>query len=146
MKKESKLPRVAIVDDHPAVLRQVLETLEDDFEVVEVLENGRGLLEIATEQKIDAIVLDITLPGTTGIRLAKSLANAGCAAKIVFLTVHADLDYAREAFHVGAMGYVVKPRLASDLVPALKLALEGKHFISPCPEFDEAAQAMWAVR
>ena len=66
----------------------------------------------------DIIVLDITLPMLSGVEIARRLRAAGCTARIVFLTVHADPDYASEAFDVGALGYVIKPRLASDLALA----------------------------
>jgi DNA-binding NarL/FixJ family response regulator len=132
-----KRPRIILVDDHPAVLHQTIDLLAGEFEIVDVLEQGRTLLMTATKERIDLIVLDITLPGISGIEVATCLKQAGCSAKIVFLTVHADADYAREAFEVGGLGYVVKPRLASDLIPALKSALAGKRFISPCVELEE---------
>lgn len=136
---ESGLPQIVLVDDHPAVLRQTVKLLAPRFEIVAALPDGSGLLTLAADKKIDLIVLDITLPGLSGIDLASRLKTAGYPGKIVFLTVHADPDYAREALEVGASGYVVKPRLASDLVPALTAALGGEIFISPCPELKEFA-------
>jgi DNA-binding NarL/FixJ family response regulator len=61
----------------------------------------------------------------------RSLRAAGSRSKFVFLTVHGDEDYVRAALAAGAVGYVVKSRLASDLVPALREALAGRRFISP---------------
>jgi DNA-binding NarL/FixJ family response regulator len=81
----------------------------------------------------DVVVLDITLPGLSGIELARHLAAAPAGPRLVFLTVHEDADYAQEALATGAMGYVIKSRLASDLVPALRAALEGRRFVSPSP-------------
>ncbi len=134
---DRKLPRIALVDDHPAVLDQTANLLSADFEIVLALDDGRDLLELCGGVELDAIVLDITLPGLSGIQLASRLQEMNSPAKIVFLTVHADPDYAREAFQVGASAYVVKPRLASDLIPALMAALIGKSFVSPCPELSE---------
>jgi DNA-binding NarL/FixJ family response regulator len=136
---DRKLPRIALVDDHPAMLDQTVELLSADFEIVLALDDGRDLLERCEEAELDAIVLDITLPGLSGIQLAARLREMNSPAKIIFLTVHADPDYAREAFAVGASAYVIKPRLASDLIPALMAALIGKSFISPCPELSEVA-------
>ena len=133
---ESKLPRIVLVDDHPAVLRQTTQLLSSQFEIT-ALSDGRNLVKVALNGQIELVVLDITLPELSGIELAVRLKAAGFPGKIVFLTVHADPDYAREAFDVGASGYVVKPRLASDLIPALREALAGKTFISPCPELKE---------
>ena len=136
---DRKLPRIALVDDHPAVLEQTVNLLSSDFDVVLALDDGRDLLELCGDLELDAIVLDITLPGLSGIQLAARLNQMNLQAKIVFLTVHADPDYAREAFEVGAMAYVVKPRLASDLIPAIMAVLVGKPFVSPCPELIDVA-------
>ena len=131
------LPRIVLVDDHPAVLQQTVQLVSSRFKIVAALPDGRELLQLAAKKEIDLIVLDITLPGMSGIALAHRLKEAGFPGKVVFLTVHADLDYAREALAAGAAAYVVKPRLASDLIPALKAALQGEVFISPCPELKE---------
>jgi DNA-binding NarL/FixJ family response regulator len=135
---QSNLPRVILVDDHPAMLRQTTHVLSKSFEVVAVFGDGRDLLPLAKHGKIDAIVLDITLPGLSGIELAGRIKKAGFSGKIIFLTVHADPDYAREALEVGGSGYVVKPRLASDLIPALEAALKGQIFVSPCAELQDS--------
>ncbi len=134
MSDDAKKIRVILVDDHPAVLRQTLQLLPERFEVVETLQDGLDLQSAVREWLPDVIVLDITLPLITGVQLARQLRADGCKSKIVFLTVHADPDYAWEAFNVGALGYVIKPRLASDLVPALDAVLAGRRFVSPCPE------------
>jgi DNA-binding NarL/FixJ family response regulator len=77
------------------------------------------------------IVLDISLPGASGFELAAQLARAGSRARIVFLTVHNDPDSVRAAFESGASAYVVKMRLALDVVPALQAVVEGGSFTSP---------------
>ena len=123
-----------LVDDNPAVLRQVIQLLPGEFEVVGTLEDGAGLRVALEEHQPDIIVLDITLPRVSGIALASQLTQAGCPAKIVFLTVHSDPDYARAALAAGAIGYVVKTRLSLDLVPALQAAFHDTRFISPSPE------------
>ncbi len=139
MSEQSKRPRVVLVDDHPAVLHQVEEIVSRDFNVVATLGDGRELLALAAHEPIDLIVLDITLPVFSGIQIAPMLRQSGCSARIVFLTVHADADYVRESFDVGALAYVLKPRIASDLLPAIRSALKGTPFISPCPELKEVA-------
>jgi DNA-binding NarL/FixJ family response regulator len=137
MSTDAKRVRMVLVDDHPGILRQTMQLLPERFEVVEALEDGSGLRATVDELDPDIIVLDITLPRVSGIDLARRLRAAGCKTRIVFLTVHADADYAREAFAVGALGYVIKPRLASDLLPALEAALAGERFVSPCPELKD---------
>jgi DNA-binding NarL/FixJ family response regulator len=134
MSDDAKKVRVILVDDHPAVLRQTMQLLPERFEVVETSQDGAELQAAVGELQPDILVLDITLPLFSGVELARRLRAAGHKTKIIFLTVHTDPDYVWEAFEAGALGYVVKPRLASDLVPALDSVLEGKRFISPCPE------------
>ena len=119
-----------LLDDHPGVLRQVAELLPAGFEVVAALDNAAALSEAMEKHQPDLVVLDITLPGASGIDLASRLRSARHPGKVVFLTVHDDADYARAGFAAGAKGYVVKSRLATDLVPALEAALEDRRFIS----------------
>jgi DNA-binding NarL/FixJ family response regulator len=137
MSPEVKKVRIILVDDHPAVLRQTIQLLPDRFEVVDASPDGSDLLHAVHELEPELIILDITLPVMSGVELARRLRAQGVTTKIIFLTVHADPDYAWEAFHVGASAFVIKPRLASDLVPALEAALSGKRFVSPCPELAE---------
>jgi DNA-binding NarL/FixJ family response regulator len=136
MSSASQKPRVLLVDDHPALLQQALRLLRNDFDVVGTMPDGSSLADVVTRESPNAIVLDITLPGQSGLKLAQSLKGAGCKARIVFLTVHCDSDYARAALAAGAAGYVVKSRMASDLVRALHTTLRGDRFISPCPELE----------
>ena len=101
-----------------------------------MLGDGAGLRGATEEHQPDIIVLDITLPGLSGIALAIQLRDAGVAARIVFLTVHNDPDYVRAALAAGAAAYVVKTRLSLDLLPALEAVIEGRRFISPSPELE----------
>ena len=123
-----------LVDDNPAVLRQIAQLLPDDLEIVGVQESGKGLDTAIERHWPDVVVLDISLPGQNGIVIAGGLLAAGVPTRIVFLTVHEDADYLRAALGAGACGYVVKARLSLDLVPALRHAFEGKRFISPIAE------------
>jgi DNA-binding NarL/FixJ family response regulator len=107
------------------------------FAVVETLTDGQELARSLEAHHPDLLVLDITLPGVNGIELARHVLAAPRAPGIVMLTVHEDPDYAREAFAAGALGYVVKSRLASDLAPALQAALAGQRSLSPTRELRE---------
>jgi DNA-binding NarL/FixJ family response regulator len=88
-------------------------------------------LESAARLDPDVIVSDVTMPGIDGFGAARSLKRAGCRSRIVFLTVHEDPDYAREAMLLGADGYVVKSRLASDLLTAIHEVVAGRKSVSP---------------
>jgi DNA-binding NarL/FixJ family response regulator len=124
------------VDDHPALLEQARRLLSGEFDVVGTLPDGAGLSRAIEDNQPDAIVLDISLPGASGLDLARQLRDANCSAAIVFLTVHCDADYARAALAAGAIAYVVKSRMATDLIAALRQALGGRRFVSPCPELE----------
>jgi DNA-binding NarL/FixJ family response regulator len=122
--------RVLLADDHEDFLAAVVRHLEPQVEVVKTVGNGQALLDEAARLEPDVIVLDISMPVLNGIEAARKLKAMGSLAKIVFLTVHADSDYVRAALGTGALGYVLKSELASDLLPCLKEVLVGRSFVS----------------
>lgn len=126
--------RLLLVDDNPAVLRQVAQVLPAEFSIVDALANGEQLAASIAAQHPDVVVLDIALPGESGIVLASRIKASGAPTSVVFLTGHCDADYVRSALRAGASGYVVKVRLSLDLEPALRAAVEGDRFISPLPQ------------
>ena len=128
-----KLARTSLLlaDDHEDFLATVVRHLEPHFDVVKTVSNGQALLEEAARLEPDVVVLDISMPVLNGIEAARKLKATGCPARVVFLTVHADQDYVRAALGTGALGYVLKSELASDLLPCLKAALVGRSFVSP---------------
>jgi DNA-binding NarL/FixJ family response regulator len=88
-------------------------------------------LEAAAKLDPDLIVTDISMPSLNGIEAVKKLKESGCRAKVVFLTLHSDHEFVRACFEAGATGYVLKPRIATDLLIATQAALVGHSFISP---------------
>lgn len=131
MPAQTKITRILMVDDNPSIHRHVIGLLPEEFEVVETLEDGAGLPAAVASHQPDVILLDITLPVLSGIQIASQLRVSGQETPIIFLTVHNDPDYARAAFAVGAHGYVLKIRLVTDLIPALRAAMTGQKFLSP---------------
>ena len=121
--------RVLLADDHEAMLERVAGLLRTECDVVGTVTDGQQALEAARELKPDVLVLDISMPVMNGIETAHRLKEAGETARVVFLTVHDDADYAREAMAAGALGYVIKQRMASDLVTAIKDAHIGRSFL-----------------
>ena len=120
--------RVLLADDHPDFLTVTRGLLEPEYEVVQTVSDGQAAIEETSRLHPDVVVLDITMPVLNGIEAAKHLKAMGFAGKIVFLTVHADADYLDAARAAGAQGYVVKSRLASDLLITLKEVLAGASF------------------
>jgi DNA-binding NarL/FixJ family response regulator len=131
-------PRVLLADDHPAMLALTAAALAEECLVVGRVSDGYELLAEAERLHPDVIVLDITMPRLDGIEAARLLRRSLQPARLVFLTVHEDADYARAALDAGGLGYVVKARLASDLLSAIRAALADRSFISPTVRLDEA--------
>jgi DNA-binding NarL/FixJ family response regulator len=113
------------------MLQAARRILEPEFQVVETVKNGEALLEAADALRPDVLIIDICMGMLNGLEAARLLTRTGSKAKIVFLTVHQDPEFVEEAFSVGALGYVVKPRLGTDLLPAVREALAGRAFVSP---------------
>lgn len=124
-------PRLLLADDLPEMLEKVAQLLRDDFEIVGYAQDGETAVEAATTLNPDLLVLDIEMPFRNGIQVASHLRDSGCKAKVIFLTAHDDVDYVEAAWSVGALGYVLKSRMATDLLPAVQGALRGSRFISP---------------
>ena len=120
------------------MLTLAADALAGEYSVVGSVGDGRSLLAEAERLLPDVIVLDITMPQLDGIEAARQLRSSHHLARLVFLTVHEDADYARAALDAGGLGYVVKTHLASDLLPAIRAALADRSFISPTIRFDEA--------
>jgi CheY-like chemotaxis protein len=126
----SDLTRVLVVDDNEAMLARVAGVLAKGCIVVGAVKDGPTALEAAQRLKPDVIVLDISMPGMTGFEVASRLRESGSTAALVFLTVHDEEEFVTVAKAVGGMGYVTKPRLASDLMHAVLEARAGRSIIS----------------
>ena len=123
--------RILLADDHPHFPELVEGLLGANFEVVGKVGNGRALFDAALDLKPDVIVTDISMPVLNGIEVVEQLRRSGCTSKVIFVTVHSDPDFVRTCLAAGAFGYIVKPRVAIDLLPAIREAIAGHLFISP---------------
>ncbi|MGA8036113.1 MAG: response regulator transcription factor [Candidatus Acidiferrales bacterium] len=122
--------RVLVADDIPAVLYAVDSLISPAFEVIGMVSDGKSALEGILAQQPDLAILDISMPGLSGIEVARELRNRGNTTKIVFLTVHDDADIVATCRAAGGLGYVLKPMIDTDLIPAMKEALAGRAFVS----------------
>lgn len=124
------LASVLIADDHFTVLESVVPMLKPFFNVVGTASDGKGAVEAESRLRPDVVILDISMPVMSGIDAAKQMRKQGSEARIVFLTVHEDRDILAAARDAGGRGYVLKSRLGTDLIRAIKDALADKDFVS----------------
>lgn len=125
--------RVMVVDDHGIVregLRQVL-LADESFEVVGEASNGVEALIVAARERPDVILLDITLPGDSGLAVAQQLRKAVPASKVLMLSVHDDAEYVMESVRAGAHGYLRKDTTPHDLRSAIRAVHHGDAWFSP---------------
>ena len=124
--------RVLLADDNLQVLEYVRDFLSADCcEVVGAVTDGQAAVGAAAQLQPDVVVLDLSMPVLNGIEAAKRMLEAKPSTRVVFLTVEKDRDRCSAALGVGAFGYVLKPRLATDLIRAIGLAKDGRRFVSP---------------
>jgi DNA-binding NarL/FixJ family response regulator len=124
--------RVLLADDNSQILEYVSQFLSvNGFEVIGTVTDGQSAVPAAAQLLPDVLVLDVSMPILNGIHAARRILEVNSSMKIVFLTIQRDPDTCRAALETGAFGYVFKPRLTSDLIPAIELAKEGRRFVSP---------------
>jgi DNA-binding NarL/FixJ family response regulator len=122
--------RLLLADDNPEILETLVDMLQPPYEVAGTLPNGASVLQQTERLNPDVIVLDISLGDMTGFEVVKQLKKMGSRAKVVFLTVHENIDFVRAAFDLEVDGYVFKSRIGSDLIDAINKVCAGGRFSS----------------
>jgi len=125
--------KIMIADDH-ALLRQGIKRVlnfEDDLEVVGEAEDGQEALARALMLQPDILLLDLNMPGLSGLEVTKQLKAAECPTKIIALTIHDSDNYVLEMLKNGALGYLLKDVEPAVLVKAIHTVNEGTAFIYP---------------
>ncbi|MCU1247968.1 MAG: two component transcriptional regulator, LuxR family [Edaphobacter sp.] len=123
--------RVLLVDDHPPLVEAALTILKPRYDIVGIATDGAMLILEALRLSPDLIVSDITLPILNGIEAIHRLRLSNSQVKVVFLTVHAEEGFLKACMAEGALGYVLKSRMKTQLIPAIEAALEGRSYVSP---------------
>jgi DNA-binding NarL/FixJ family response regulator len=123
--------RILLADDHTEMRSIVVQLLEQEFDILDAVADGRSFVEAASKLNPDVCLLDISMPIMNGIEAAGRLKERGSTAKVIFLTMHEDGDFIQAALRMGASGYVFKRRITSDLSLAVSEALADRIFISP---------------
>jgi DNA-binding NarL/FixJ family response regulator len=123
--------KIILADDHKMFLQGLQSLLEDEFDLVAIVENGQALVDAAQRIDTDVIIVDISMPVLNGFDAARRLKELGIAAKIIFLTMHADDRLLAEAFRCGGSGYVLKQSAGAELTLAIKQVLAGQKYVTP---------------
>jgi DNA-binding NarL/FixJ family response regulator len=127
---------ILLADDHAVVrrgLRLVLES-EPDMRVVAEVGDGAEAVRRAVHEDVDLAVLDITMPGLTGIQAAQELSRLRPRLRTLILSMHDSEQYFLEAIRAGASGYVLKSVADHDLITACRAAMRGEPFVYPAVE------------
>ncbi|MDH3496846.1 MAG: response regulator transcription factor [Gemmatimonadota bacterium] len=125
--------RVLVVDDHAIVrqgIRQVLEGA-DGFTVVAEAGDGSAAMTLAQRERPDVVVLDVSLPGGSGLEVAKLLKRALPATRVLMLSVYDNTEYVLEAVRAGADGYLLKDSAPAELRAAIRTVHGGETAFSP---------------
>jgi DNA-binding NarL/FixJ family response regulator len=123
--------RVLLADDHRIVAEGLKSLLLSEFDLIGVVEDGRAMVAAAKALKPDVIVADITMPHLNGIEALEEVKRFDAIVRVIFLTMHRDVAYARHAFEAGAVGFVLKHSAPEELVLAVRAAAQGHTFITP---------------
>jgi DNA-binding NarL/FixJ family response regulator len=125
--------RVLVADDHAIVrtgIRHVLES-EPGFVVVGEASTGAEALELAARLQPDVTVLDISMPGTSGLRVAAELRERAPETQVLILSMHDNTEYVLESLRAGVHGYLLKDTAATELRGAIRAVRRGESFFSP---------------
>jgi two-component system, NarL family, invasion response regulator UvrY len=125
--------KILIAEDYPLFRLGVKELLTDGLEAVKVGEcdNAHDLFELVRREKWDALILDITIPGTTGTEALKHVKKACPTLPVIVLTMYPEDQYAVRMFKAGADAYLTKASAPEELIKAVKKVLAGGQYVSP---------------
>ena len=128
---QSNRPHIVIADDHTFMADVCKKLLEPEYDVVATVGDGRALVRIAASLKPQVIIIDIGMPLLNGLDAGHQVKQLLPLVKLVFLTMNTDPVLAAEAFRRGASAYLLKTCAASDLIVAVREALNGRSYLPP---------------
>jgi two-component system, NarL family, invasion response regulator UvrY len=133
---------ILVADDHAVVRQGLKEVLLEEGDILEVGEaaSGPAALELCRTRAWDALVLDITMPGRSGVEVLRQLRQDCPTLPIIMISFYLDLDYIQQVLDAGAAGYVAKEDMPEDVVPAVRAVLAGQRYLSQAVRLAQNAQ------
>jgi two-component system invasion response regulator UvrY len=124
--------KILVGDDHAIVREGMMRLLKEEFSSVKFGEAKCGIdvLELARAEKWDVIIMDITMPGRSGLEILKQLRNESITTPVLVLSMYPEDQYAVRVMRAGASGYLTKDTASEQLINAVKRVLTGKKYIS----------------
>jgi DNA-binding NarL/FixJ family response regulator len=122
--------RILLADDHSITLSGIQSVIGQEHELIGAVGDGRTLVSEALRLRPQLIILDISMPLLNGIEAARKLRQAWPQVKLLFVSMHANAMYVREAMSIGACGYVLKTSAAEELPTAIRTVLKGGEYVS----------------
>jgi DNA-binding NarL/FixJ family response regulator len=123
--------RVLLAEDHVLVSEGLVKLLETDFTLVGSAKDGRALVQEVKKHTPDIAIIDISLPLLNGLEAARQIKKCEPQTKLIFLTMHAEESFVREAFKSGGSGYVLKQSATKELIFAIQEVFQGRTYVSP---------------
>jgi DNA-binding NarL/FixJ family response regulator len=123
---------VLIVDDHPLFRSGLRQVIAEDprFELVGETGDGKAALQLIHEKKPDVAVLDVNLPGLSGLEIARTLQTKRLPTRVIMLTMHKDEETCNRALDIGAKGFVLKENAIEEILKAIAAVAGGEHYLS----------------
>lgn len=125
-------PVILIADDHALIRKGLREVLENTnmFEISEA-SDGREALALILNRSPEVAILDVDMPGLTGVQIAMQVKEQDLPTDIIFLTMHRDEQIFNKAIDLGVKGYVLKENTVSEIVECIQQVRAGKNYVSP---------------
>lgn len=122
--------RIVVVDDNADILNKLISILETVFDVVGTATDGKSALESIRSCRPDVVVLDLELPLLNGIEVTRELSKYSPRPAVLICSVESDPEFIQAAREAGALGYVFKARIGTDLITAVNSVARGQSFVS----------------
>lgn len=122
--------RLGLVDDHPLFRQGLIDLLEEEFDVVWQASSTREAQEAATQKFADVILMDLSMPGISGIEATRALLKRNPDTRVLVLTMHSGEEFVVQAFLAGATGFALKSQTIAEVAEAVRLTAEGKLYLA----------------